>query len=314
MPRVPVTATIARSASHSIHPQGPELLPKLQECQLQHPSPEARIAPQMPGVPVTASSGTRTAPHYARSASHGIHPQEPELLPTIPGVAVRASIPRGQDCSPLCQECHSQHPQGQDCSPNARSGSQSIHPQGQSRCPAWQHSPDVRYGAHLHSNRCSGSAAAQGEQQRQGCSVLSETPSKSQMVDELNKTIHQAKWYAFLIKLESGLLDFSVMAQKLMKKMKPLFLVLFVPACPCQVSAAGGRTQAVASSTMADVELNREKMVTHLPWKLCGSAFNREIKQNSKECKTSALGENGKVAVKSSKRQMFRAGEQNVHK
>lgn len=54
--------------------------------------------------------------------------------------------------------------------------------------------------------------------------------------------------------------------------MKPLFLVLFVPACPCQVSAAGGRTQAVASSTMADVELNREKMVTHLPWKLCGKS------------------------------------------
>lgn len=54
-------------------------------------------------------------------------------------------------------------------------------------------------------------------------------------------------------------------------------------------------------------------------WKFCGplqlgSAFNREIKRNSKQCKTSATGENGKVAVKSSMRQMFSAGEQNVHK
>lgn len=44
------------------------------------------------------------------------------------------------------------------------------------------------------------------------------------------------------------------------------------------------------------------------------SALSRKIKQNSKQCKTSAIGENGKVAVKSSKRQMFSAGEQNVHK
>lgn len=46
---------------------------------------------------------------------------------------------------------------------------------------------------------------------------------------------------------------------------KTLFLVVFVPACPCQVSAA-------PRSTMAGVELSREKMVTYLPWKLCGKS------------------------------------------
>lgn len=104
---------------------GPGLLPKCHECQSQHPSPGPELLPTMPGVPVRVS--------IPRSASH--------------------SIPRGQDCSPRRQECQSEHP-----SPGAEP------------LPRWQLSTDVRHGAHLHSNRCSGSAAAQGEQQRQGCS------------------------------------------------------------------------------------------------------------------------------------------------